>query len=87
VHPTPAATIDVTITGGTGPFSYQFNGVQQLVVLHQLLEIHLQLTNTCGNVLFVITDSYTPTCSVTTNPVEVTTPVTPAFTTVATDVT
>jgi hypothetical protein len=25
--PTPAATIDVTITGGTGPFSYQmFNG-------------------------------------------------------------
>jgi hypothetical protein len=29
---------------------------------------------------FVITDSYTPTCSVTTNTVEVTTPVTPMFT-------
>lgn len=88
--PTPAATINVTITGGVGPFTVQTlvggvpTGAPATGVTGPLYTIN---PTTAGIYSFEITDSYSPTCSVTTNTVEVTTPVTPAFTAVATDAT
>lgn len=87
--PTPAATINVNITGGVGPFSYQmFNGVTAVGGITPVTGTTFTANpTTAGIYSFEITDNYTPTCSVTTNTVEVTTPVTPNFTTVFTDAT
>ncbi|MFH6970007.1 T9SS type B sorting domain-containing protein [Flavobacterium petrolei] len=87
--PTPAATINVTITGGTGPFSYQmYNGVTAVGGTTAVIGTTFTANpTTAGFYSFVITDSYTPTCSVTTNTVELTTPVTPTFTAIGTDAT
>ncbi|CAH0337479.1 hypothetical protein FVB9288_03242 [Flavobacterium sp. CECT 9288] len=88
--PTPAATINVTITGGVGLFTVQTlvggvpTGAPATGVTGPLYTIN---PTTAGTYSFVITDSYSPACSVTTNPVEVTTPVPPTFTAVATDAT
>ena len=87
--PTPAATINVTITGGVGPFSYQmFNGVTAVGGITPVTGTTFTVNpTTAGTYSFLITDSYSPTCSVTTNPVEVTIPVPPTFTAVPTDAT
>lgn len=88
--PTPAATINVTITGGVGPFTVQtlVGGVPTGAAVPGVVgPVYTFNPTTAGIYSFEITDSYLPTCSVTTNTVEVTTPVTPAFTAVATDAT
>ena len=84
-----AAAIDVTISGGTGPFSYQmFNGVTPVGGITPVGgNTFTANPSAAGTYSFVITDNYTPTCTVTTNTVDVTTPVTPTFTTVFTDAT
>lgn len=85
-----AATIDVTISGGTGPFTVQTliggmpTGVPATGVTGPMYTAN---PTVAGIYSFEITDSATPACSITTNTVEVTTPITPAFTTAFTDVT
>nr|WP_315141126.1 T9SS type B sorting domain-containing protein [uncultured Flavobacterium sp.] len=83
------ATIDVTITDGVAPYSYQMllNGTPSGVATPVVGSTFTASVPTAGLYSFVITDSNAAACTVTTNVVEVTTPATPTFTEVHTNVT
>ncbi len=83
------ATIDVTITGGVAPYSYQMllNGAPSGVATPVVGSTFTASVPASGLYSFVITDSNAAVCSVTTNVVEVTTPAIPTFTEVHTNVT
>ncbi|MCD0469377.1 T9SS type B sorting domain-containing protein [Flavobacterium sp. JAS] len=70
-----AATIDVVIIGGVTPYSYQmyFNGVATGALTTTPGDFTVSPTAD-GDYYFVITDSNTPACSVTTNTEKVTVP-------------
>ncbi len=83
------ATIDVTISGGVAPYSYQMllNGRPSGVATPVVGSTFTASVAASGMYSFVITDSNAATCTVTSNVVEVTTPATPTFTEVHTNVT
>lgn len=85
-----AATVNVTISGGIAPFTVQtlIGGVPTGAAVTGVTgPVYTANPTAAGIYSFLITDSNPATCSVTTNTVEVTTPVTPSFTTVFTDAT
>ncbi|MDG2431867.1 T9SS type B sorting domain-containing protein [Flavobacterium sp.] len=84
------ATIDVTISGGVGPYTVQtiLNGVPTGAPVSAVAgPVYSASVGTVGTYSFTISDSASPACSVTTNTVEVTTPATPTFTSTKIDVT
>ena len=83
------ATIDVTITDGVAPYSYQmFDGATLITGPTPVAgPTFTASVPTAGSYTFVITDSNAASCTVTTNVVVVTTPAIPTFTDVHTNVT
>ncbi|MEP7093366.1 MAG: T9SS type B sorting domain-containing protein, partial [Flavobacterium sp.] len=82
------ATIDVVITDGVAPYTYQMylNGSATGASTAVTGSTFTASVATAGSYYFVISDSNTPNCSVTTNTVIVTTPTTPTATPVQTNV-
>ncbi|WP_289663932.1 T9SS type B sorting domain-containing protein [Flavobacterium panacagri] len=72
------AVIDVTITGGVGSYNYQMyhNSAPEGPVKPATGDFTETVT-AAGDYYFVITDSNSPTCSVQTEPVTITTPINP----------
>ncbi|EJL63649.1 hypothetical protein PMI10_02279, partial [Flavobacterium sp. CF136] len=82
------ATIDVVITDGIAPYSYQMylNGSATGASTAVTGSTFTASVAAAGSYYFVISDSNTPNCSVTTNTIIVTTPTTPTATPVQTNV-